>query len=545
MLNQIYDWDRNRALLKSELKRQAQHLDDNGPNEDFRDLLDRTGMRSAILQQWTKSPGEWIVQDQEFSNVFGSKTANVSISPDHLVVAEKPSCRALGPDLRVRVTYQNQPETAFRISASDALGKIEVTAIARWIGTAILSLFFLGAALCVARFRLEPKHGDQSPIDDYGARGRFAALVLFGGVIVAASWWAFGSFCCFPLLSLLPILSYAWPKRILLLVYATAASVVFRIVVWHWLVFLHHVPLIVYVAGIFAVCLWSNEIRDRIADRSWLLSGAFRTRWADVKSTDRDRPGLDGGRRPDFNAGALGALHTFFEPPGAVFAIIGILGTFLGLGLALSDKGVLDLIRHLGEARQLPADEWAGLIRGLGVSIFSSLFGTFTLLAARLTSGRFVAEDLEHRGRIEPLQPVDPPACGFNHSGDRPVPDPPPSAKPHDPSPTGTSYLAVHIDLDPSGPPLHEDFSIAIQHNKSANTADDPADPEQDGVGNTEGPKKKRRSRTAVKTQKAAQKEATGAGDASVTQKTESESAKPPASETMNPPDKSDGGSGA
>jgi len=69
-----------------------------------------------------------------------------------------------------------------------------------------------------------------------------------------------------------------------------------------------------------------------------------------------------------------------------LFPMIGIFGTFLGLGLAISNTDLLKIISNLGYDSRIPYDMWVGLIAGVGVAIFASLFGTITAIWARAAS---------------------------------------------------------------------------------------------------------------------------------------------------------------
>lgn len=122
------------------------------------------------------------------------------------------------------------------------------------------------------------------------------------------------------------------------------------------------------------------------------------------------------------------------DPDVGLFPMIGIFGTFLGLGLAISDQRLLNIISSISDDHPISARDWTGLITGVGVAIFASLFGTITAICARMAVGLLGHQGEEEQvKRIdvpEPHTPRDPPAPknrvnGTTTSGKPVVPEAP------------------------------------------------------------------------------------------------------------------------
>ncbi len=93
--------------------------------------------------------------------------------------------------------------------------------------------------------------------------------------------------------------------------------------------------------------------------------------------------------KTETRAGLWHGLDVLFDPHGHLFPLLGILGTFLGLGMAIPDRGLLDIIGHLNEGGGISAEKWSELIAGIGVAVFASLHGTFSILFAQFFAGYF------------------------------------------------------------------------------------------------------------------------------------------------------------
>lgn len=88
--------------------------------------------------------------------------------------------------------------------------------------------------------------------------------------------------------------------------------------------------------------------------------------------------------------GPWNSFSILFDGHSHLFPLLGILGTFLGLGVAIPDRGLLDIIRHLsGGDASVSGEQWSELISGIGVAVFASLHGTFSTIFAQISAGYF------------------------------------------------------------------------------------------------------------------------------------------------------------
>ncbi|HEY1631881.1 MAG TPA: hypothetical protein VGF56_11235 [Rhizomicrobium sp.] len=85
--------------------------------------------------------------------------------------------------------------------------------------------------------------------------------------------------------------------------------------------------------------------------------------------------------------GLSGAFRSLFETQGSIYPMIGILGTFLGLGITLASPALPNALTALNGHGQFCSGDWAALLRGVGAAVFASLFGTASAIGIRAIGG--------------------------------------------------------------------------------------------------------------------------------------------------------------
>ncbi len=142
--------------------------------------------------------------------------------------------------------------------------------------------------------------------------------------------------------------------------------------------------------------------------------------------------------------GFWNGFDILLDARGHLFPLLGILGTFLGLGMAIPDRGLLDILGHLNNGRTIPGDQWSELISGIGVAVFASLHGTFTTVLAQFAAGYFGKDDKDDDDEDCKKQGSEPRAVAVVVSGP-PAPPAGPAADGH-PNPQQVLDALTGID---------------------------------------------------------------------------------------------------